>query len=145
MTSRTHIMIALLLVFVITASSIFWLYISDQTSREMQTKEAHSKQSMSLTVIGPWAGSELDSFMPVLTEFEKSTVIDVNYKVYRADELATLLPAQFAAEKAPGDVIFMWVWFIKEQAKDGHILEVTDLINKSDFLDGSLDVVEARA
>ena len=97
---------------------------------------------VTLTVIGPWSGPEMDKFLPVLARFEALTGINVRYKVYRAEELATLLPAQFAAGTTPGDVIFMWGWFIAESAQEGHILEVTDLVNESDFLLGALDSVK---
>ena len=97
---------------------------------------------VTLTVIGPWSGPEMDKFLPVLARFEALTGINVRYKVYRAEELATLLPAQFAAGTTPGDVIFMWGWFIAESAQEGHILEVTDLVNESDFLLGALDPVK---
>jgi multiple sugar transport system substrate-binding protein len=64
----------------------------------------------------------MEKFMPVLREFEKQTGIKIEYKIYRAEDLANLLPAQFAAKKAPGDVIFMWASFIREYGQKGHIL-----------------------
>jgi multiple sugar transport system substrate-binding protein len=63
------------------------------------------------------------------------------YKTYRAEDLSPLLPAQFEAEKALGDVIFMWASFIREQAPKGHVLNVTDLIDKADFSTGTFDPV----
>jgi len=99
-----------------------------------------------LTLIGPWSGVEMDAFMPVLQAFEEKTGIDVEYKIYRAEDLATLLPAEFAAGTTPGDVIFMsfpvMPWWITQQAQNGHILEVTDLIDESDFFTGVLDRVK---
>lgn len=92
-----------------------------------------------LTVIGPWSGAERDAFLPVLEAFEKETGINVEYRAYRADDLVTLLPAQLEAEMAPGDVIFMWGWFVTEKAQEGHVLEVTDIINEDDFMPGALD------
>jgi len=47
-----------------------------------------------LTVIGPWAGTEMDKFVPVLNEFTRQTGIDVEYKIYRAEDLMNVLPAQ---------------------------------------------------
>jgi multiple sugar transport system substrate-binding protein len=95
-----------------------------------------------ITVIGPWSGGEMDAFMPVLQAFEEKTGIDVEYKLYRAEDLADILPSMFAAETTPGDVIFMWSWFIKEKGQEGHILDVTDLINEADFSPGALDPVK---
>ena len=104
--------------------------------------EVEGRLTPTITVIGPWSGPEMDKFLPVLARFEALTGINVRYKVYRAEELATLLPAQFAAGTTPGDVIFMWGWFIAENAKNGHVMEVTDLIDESKFLNGSLDAVK---
>jgi len=94
-----------------------------------------------LTVIGPWSGAERDAFLTVLEAFTEKTGIEVDYKIYRAEDLATLLPAYFAAETTPGDVIFMWAWFIAEMGPDGHALDVTDLIDEADFTTGALDPV----
>jgi len=109
---------------------------------ESRLKEVEARLTPTITVIGPWAGAEMDAFLPVLERFEMLTGINVRYRIYRAEDLATLLPAQFAAGKAPGDVIFMWGWFIAEKAQEGHILEVTDLIDEADFLPGALDAVK---
>ncbi len=96
-----------------------------------------------LTVISGWSGQEMDAFMPVLREFEKETGIRVDYQIYRAEDLAVLLPAQFDSKTAPADVIFMWAWFVNKQAQSGHVLEMTGLLNESDFVPGILDAVKS--
>jgi multiple sugar transport system substrate-binding protein len=103
--------------------------------------EVEAKISPTITVIGPWSGAEMDAFLPVLQRFEAITGINVRYKVYRAEELATILPAQFEAGETPGDVIFMWAWWIIEAAKDGHVVDVTGVINEDDYVTGALDPV----
>ncbi len=95
-----------------------------------------------ITVVGPWSGKEMDAFLPTLARFEALSGINVRYRVLRAEDLATILPAQFAAGTAPGDVIFMWGWFIAQEGENGHIMDVTDLIDESDFLDGVFDPVK---
>jgi len=96
-----------------------------------------------LTVISGWAGPEMDAFLPVLERFEALYGINTRYKVLRAEDLATLLPGQFAAGTTEGDVIFMWNWFIKEKAGEGHVLDVTGVINETkDFPVGALDPVK---
>ena len=92
-----------------------------------------------ITVVGPWSGAEMDNFLPILARFEALSGINTKYRVLRAEDLQTLLPAQFAAGTAPGDVIFMWAWWIAQQAQNGHVLEVTDLIDAADFLPGTFD------
>lgn len=95
-----------------------------------------------ITVIGPWSGAEREALMPVLYEFERRTGINVRYRIYRAEDLATLLPAQFDAGKTPGDLIFMWAWYIKDLGPDGHALNVTDLVDEADFAPGAFDPVK---
>jgi len=96
-----------------------------------------------LTVISGWSGPEMDAFMPVLREFEKETGIRVDYQIYRAEDLAVLLPAQFDSKTAPADVIFMWAWFVNKQAQSGHVLDMTGTLNESDFVVGALDAVKS--
>jgi multiple sugar transport system substrate-binding protein len=101
-------------------------------------------QEKVLTVITPWAGAEFEAFKPVLDAAEAELGIKIEHLTYRAEDLAPLLPAQFAAGTAPGDVIFMWAWFIAEKAKEGHIMEVTNLIDEADFSLGVLDPVKVN-
>lgn len=98
--------------------------------------------AVTLTVIGPWAGPEMEKFLPVLKEFEQKTGIKIEYKIYRAEDLANLLPAQFAARKTPGDVIFMWASFIREYGQKGHILSLSGVVDETKFLPGALDAVK---
>lgn len=95
-----------------------------------------------ITVIGPWSGEEREAFMPVLDAFELRTGIPVRYRIYRAEDLATLLPAQFDAGETPGDLIFMWAWFTKEIGPEGDALNVTDLVDEADLSPGALDPVK---
>ncbi len=95
-----------------------------------------------ITLIGPWSGGEFEKFRPVLQRFEWLTGISVVYEVMRAEDLAILLPAQFAAGETPGDVIFMWSSFIQEKGQEGHILNVTNLVDENDFLPGTLNPIK---
>jgi len=90
-----------------------------------------------LTVIGPWAGAEKEGFMPVLQAFTKKTGIEVEYRIYRFEDLVTMLPAQFSAKKTPGDLIFMsgTEWMVKN-AK--HLADLSDVINEGEFVPGTL-------
>ncbi len=97
-----------------------------------------------LVVIGPWSGAEQEKFMPVLKAFEEKYGIQVEYKTYRAEDLLKLLPAQFNAHRTMGDVIFMWGWFIKEQAKKGNVLDLTGLINEDDYMPGTIETLKVN-
>jgi len=67
-----------------------------------------------LTIAVPWAGQELEQFLPVLEAFEEKEGVSVTALTYRAEDLSSILPAQFEAGQALADVIFMWEWWIKE-------------------------------
>ena len=90
-----------------------------------------------ITVIGPWAGNELDAFEPVIDRFERLTGIRIIFRILRAADLAAILPAQFEAGQPPGDVIFMWASFIREYAPTGHITEITGLIDEATLAPGA--------
>ncbi len=94
-----------------------------------------------IKVIGPWAGPEADPFMPVLENFTASTGISVTYENIRQEQLRTILPTQFAAGQAPGDVIFMVSSFIQANGQQ-HMVEVSGLVNETDFIPGALDPVK---
>lgn len=138
MATKMEMGIAVLVLIGIIVSASSLVYMLDLSARIAAIEE---KLPPTLTVVGPWAGKELDVFKPVLSTFERLTGIGVKIRVSRAEDLAPILPAQFEAEKTPGDVIFMWAWFIKEKGGEGHMLDVTDLIDADDYLPGVLDPV----
>ncbi|HEY8393252.1 MAG TPA: ABC transporter substrate-binding protein [Thermaerobacter sp.] len=81
--------------------------------------------AVELTVLGPWSGPEAEQFMPVLEAAEKELGITINYQTQRAEDLQAVLPAQFEAKQSPGDVIFMWDWWVKENAQ--HAVDLKDI------------------
>ncbi|MGC9019534.1 MAG: extracellular solute-binding protein [Candidatus Bipolaricaulaceae bacterium] len=95
-----------------------------------------------LVVIGPWSGAEADPFVAVLEAFQKETGIAVEYRVMRAEDIATVFPAQFAAGLTPGDLVFGWGWWIKEFA--GHMVDLSAEIVGIPFTTEPI-VVEGRA
>ncbi len=95
-----------------------------------------------LVVIGPWSGAEADPFIAVLDAFKAKTGIDYEYRTMRAEDLSKVLPAQFGAGMAPGDVIFMWGWWIAKFAD--HMADLTDVIADVPFAYVSPLVVNGR-
>lgn len=78
-----------------------------------------------LVVIGPWSGAEAAPFEAVLKAFTEKFGIPVEYRVMRAEDLAAVLPAQFAAGLTPGDLIFTaWGWWVKEFSP--HLVDLTE-------------------
>jgi len=101
-----------------------------------------AQEKVTLTLIHPWAGAEEELFKPVVAAAEEALGIEIETKIIRSEDLITLLPTQWAAGTAPGDVIFLTVpSLILEGAKGGHVLEITDLINPADFVPGSVGFV----
>jgi len=94
-----------------------------------------------ITVIGPWAGSEMAKFLPVLDAFTNQTGIRVSYSIARQEDLKTILPVQFAAHRSPGDVVFMTSSFIKAQGPLGNAVDLTNVVDKSAYSAGALDPV----
>lgn len=103
---------------------------------------ATPRPSAALTVVGPWAGAEWEAFKPVMDAFSNETGIDYQYTQTRQEDLRTILPTQFAAKRAPGDLIFMVSSFIRDDAgPNGNALDLTALIDTADFSAGALDPV----
>ncbi len=79
------------------------------------TKEAAVLPTVTISV--PWAGAELDQFLPVVKAFEAKEKVNVKYVTYRGEDLSSILPAQFQAGQALADVIFIWDWWVKKNAQ----------------------------
>lgn len=111
------------------------------TQKETVT-ETKPVEQITLKVIGPWSGAELDAFMEVIKAFEaQHPNIKVEYKTYRAEDLSTILPLQFESGDTPADVIAMWGWFIAEMGQKGHLMEFNGVINPDEYVPGILDTV----
>jgi ABC-type glycerol-3-phosphate transport system substrate-binding protein len=155
--SNMNVIIAALLILSILISAGSLYYTSSVTSQlttaigDLETALEDGLSNLgedlealpaTITVIGPWAGKELDAFEPVIDRFERLTGINVVIKVLRAEDLAPVLPAQFAAGTAPGDVIFMWASFIRNQTS--HMMNLTDVIDADELLAGALESLSRR-
>src|SRR3990170_7561619 len=92
-----------------------------------------------LRVIGPWAGSEKDKFLPVLNLFRTQTGIDYEFITTRQEDLQSLLPNWFAAERAPADLIFMPSAFVKLYGTQGHAADLAGTITEANYAPGALD------
>lgn len=105
---------------------------STVTSAVTVTKAA----PVTLVVIGPWAGEEMKAFMQVIKAFEQEHPnIKVEYRIYRAEDLASIAPPQFAAHMTPGDVIFTaWGWWVKKMAEKGYLYDLSGLVNPDEFI-----------
>ncbi len=98
---------------------------------------------VTLTIMAPWAEEELEGFRPVMERFEaENPDIRLEYRTGRPEDVATILQGQFAVGETTVDVIDTpWAWYIAEQARAGHIMDVSDLFEEDEFLAGALDRV----
>lgn len=104
--------------------------------------DAEAKQ-VTLVIMAPWAAEELEGFKLVMEAFEKQNPdIKLEYRSGKPEDTSTILANQFAIKKTPVDVVDTpWQWYIIEQAKKGHVMDVTDIIDPKDFLPGAIDRV----
>lgn len=91
-----------------------------------------------LTIAVPWAGQELEQFMPVLKAFEEKEGVSVTALTYRAEDLSSILPAQFQAGQALADVIFMWPWWIQENPQYAENLSDVWATGRGTFIPSAL-------
>lgn len=105
--------------------------------------DAGQEDPVELTIMAPWAEEELEGFRPVMNEFEsRNPDITLDYRTGRPEDVATILRGQFASQQTPADVIDTpWAWYIAEQARNGHVMDVTNVINRDDFVSGALSRV----
>ncbi|MEM0093846.1 MAG: ABC transporter substrate-binding protein [Thermofilum sp.] len=97
-----------------------------------------------LVVIGPWAGKEAEYFDAVIKEYVRTHPnVEIEYRTMRAEDVAAIMPVQFAAGLTPGDVIFGWAWFIAKMGKEGHLVDLTGVINEKEYVPGIVDAVKA--
>lgn len=96
-----------------------------------------------LRVIGPWAGAEKDAFLPVMELFKANNGIDYEYITTRQEDLQSLLPNWFAAQRAPADLIFMPSAFIKQYGTDGHAENMAGTITEANYAAGALDPLKS--
>lgn len=62
--------------------------------------------------------------------------------VYRAEDLAAVLPAQLEARTYPAEIMVTpWSWFIVDLAKKGHLEDLSDDIPLNEFLSDYLKLV----
>ncbi len=107
------------------------------------TKRENGAQKTDLRIIIPWVNEELNGFLPVIQEFEaQNPNIKVQYQTAKPEDISTILAVQFQAQKTPADVIdTSFAWYIRQQAKRGHVLDLSDVLNKENFVKGSFSEV----
>ena len=99
-------------------------------------------KEVELVVFSLWGGKEEENFLKALDAFTKKTGIKVKHVAQTTEGLMVGLPAQFAAGKSVADVVIVpWPAWIKELAKEGHLLEVTGLIDPTKYPESYVKMV----
>lgn len=97
-----------------------------------------------LVVIGPWSGKEAEYFQAVINEYVKTHPnVEIEYRTMRAEDVAAVMPVQFAAGIAPADVVFAWAWWIAKMGQEGHLIPLNGIINENEYVPGIVDAVKA--
>lgn len=91
-----------------------------------------------VSVIGPWAGTERAAFLPVLDLFSRTTNISYTFSTVRQEDLQSTLPTNFAAQQAPADLIFMPSSFVKQYGMEGHARNLAGVVPESNYASGTL-------
>ena len=101
---------------------------------------AQDQDRVTLTLVHPWAGAERELFEPVLRAAEEELGITIEDTVLRIEEHIVLLPTQWAAGTAPGDVMFAGEPGLVRQAHaGGHYVDLGDVLDADDFAPGALE------
>lgn len=95
-----------------------------------------------LTVLSLWSGAEEENFLQALDAFTQETGIPVKHVAQTTDELMIGWPAQLAAARSIADVVVApWPAWIAELAGEGHLMDLTDLIDASKYPKTYVDMV----
>ncbi len=95
-----------------------------------------------ITVIGPWAGAELDRFQPVMDAFTADTGTQISYLTVRQEDLVPVLPADFSIQATPADVMLgIPAGVIKQFGADGHLVDMTAANAASDVSPDIFEIV----
>jgi multiple sugar transport system substrate-binding protein len=120
------------LIIILVATNAYW-YLNIPTPKEKP----------SLTVFSLWGGNEEKNFLLCLGNFTKDTGINVTHYHYTTEDLLIGVPMQLRAGASVADVIIApWPAWIMDLAAEGHLTEVTNLINASKYPSGYISAVK---
>lgn len=106
-------------------------------------KPAPAPEEAVLTVMSLWSGDEEASFKAVLAAFTDKTGIEVNHIPQTTEGLLFGIPTAAMAETTPADVVMApWPAWISGLAGEGHLMEVTGLVDETEYSATHLDGVK---
>ncbi|MEM4718060.1 MAG: ABC transporter substrate-binding protein, partial [Desulfurococcaceae archaeon] len=100
-------------------------------------------EKITIRVSMGWTGKEREPFDAAINEYiRRNPNVEIVYLVYRAEDIATLLPPQLEAGTTMAEIfVTPWSWFVVELGKRGHLLDLSDYISMNEFLKDYLDLV----
>ncbi len=137
-TPKTHVKTVTLPPSTTTITKTYTKSTTQITTKTTTSTFTPTGKKVTLTVVVPWSGEELKNFKIVINKFEQEHPnIQIQIRIYRAEQVAQIAPPQFAAGMAPGDVIFMcWGWWIQKMAEKGYLVDLSNQVNTSEFIKG---------
>lgn len=117
----------------------------NQISEKMgaqQVQVQKPKEQVELVVFSLWSGKEAENFEKALKAFEEKTGIKVKHVPQTTEGLQIGLPTQFAAGRSVADVVIApWPAWIRDLAKQGHLMDLSDIVDKTKYPASYVDMV----
>uniref|UniRef100_A0A7C4F9C7 Carbohydrate ABC transporter substrate-binding protein n=1 Tax=Thermofilum pendens TaxID=2269 RepID=A0A7C4F9C7_THEPE len=139
--SRKYLYIAVAVVIIAIIGIALYYFLTPPPTPTQPT--APPTQKVKIRVQIGWSGKELEAFDLAVKEYmKKNPNVEIEYVIMRAEDLAAVLPAQLEARTYPAEIMVTpWSWFIVEQAKKGHLEDLSNLLPWNDFVPGYTDLV----
>ncbi|MEM1595820.1 MAG: ABC transporter substrate-binding protein [Desulfurococcaceae archaeon] len=113
------------------------------TQTPTQTPTVTPPGRVKITISIGWTGKEREPFDAAVNEYlRRNPNVEIEYVVYRAEDLAAILPAQLEAKRYPAEIMITpWSWFILELAKKGHLEDLSTYLPINEFLPDYVQLV----
>ncbi len=96
-------------------------------------KPAPTPEPVMLKTVCVWTWLEEEAINDVLAEFTKKTGIETEYKAVPEEWIEVTLPMMLNLKEAAADVSWIESALIRHLAGEGHLMDLTDLINEDDY------------
>lgn len=138
--SRTSILLAIV---TLVIGIIIGLALSPVILGPLRETVVVTQPTVTIRISMGWTGKEREPFDAAVQEYlRRNPNVRIEYIVYRAEDLAAILPAQLEAKTYPAEIMVTpWSWFIVDLAKKGHIEDLSDDIPLNEFLQDYVKLV----
>jgi multiple sugar transport system substrate-binding protein len=105
-------------------------------------KPAPTPEPVLLKTACVWTWLEEEAINDVLTEFTSKTAIETEYKAVPEEWIDVTLPMMLNLKEAAADVSWIESALIRHLAGEGHLMDLTDLIDESNYPPAIIDQVK---